>query len=72
MGWSSGSELMLKVIHILDTVSCPELEDVFHDLINAFEDFDCDNLHECLGENDAFDTAFAEMYPEHYKELMEN
>ncbi len=74
MGWSSGRALATKMIDLIDYLSDNEYEkvQVFHDMINAFEDFDCDNLHECIGDSEAFDKAFQEMYPEHWKEIMEN
>lgn len=41
-----------------------ERAELFAALIDIFEDFDCDTLHECLGEDDEFDEAFYEKYPE--------
>lgn len=64
MGWSSGSPLMSRVIeavaeHVPNNKSKLEL---FVDLIEAFEDFDCDTLDECLGEDAMFDAAYKEVY----------
>lgn len=69
MGWSSGSDLMSKIITILDNVACPGLEEVYQELIPAFEDQDCDTLHECLGKNSNFDRAYQMLYPDHYAHL---
>ena len=70
MGWSSGSRLFSEVIeslqkHVLDE---EEREAVYVDLINAFEDFDCDTLQECEGEDEAFDNALKTVHPEWYED----
>lgn len=75
MSWASGSEMMSNIITTSEKfMQCGDNDSVayYKELIECFEDFDCDTLHECLGENVAFDVAFAQMYPEHYEELMEN
>lgn len=66
MGWGSGSSLMCRVI---DTVKCnvrtqAHREEIYFDLINAFEDYDCDTLMECTGEDKAFDKVLAEIHPD--------
>lgn len=70
MGWSSGSRLFNDVIdammnHVPDEES---RQAVYVELINAFEDFDCDTLDECVGEDDAFDSAIKDVHPEWYDE----
>jgi hypothetical protein len=62
--WTSGSELLSDIIDILKTkVEDDQLrEDIYIDLINAFEDFDCDVIYECLGEDIAFDAAYNLIY----------
>lgn len=74
MGWSSGSELANKIIPLIEYLSDNEESkvNVYHGMISAFEDFDCDNLHQCIGESAAFDKAFQELYPEWWAEIMEN
>ena len=68
MGWSSGSSLASAVIEIMESLHeghyVDGLEEAYKDLIAVFEDADCDNLHECLGESVAFDSAWYELYPQ--------
>ena len=67
MGWSSGSELASKMIEIMerldDGVYTNGIQGAYNDMIIVFEKFDCDNLHECLGENWDFDAAYDKLYP---------
>lgn len=66
MGWASGSRLFDDIIDILYN----NIEDVklrkklYTELIQAFEDADCDTLYECKGHDDCFDLAFEELYPD--------
>ncbi len=59
---------MSDVISIMDNLHegyyTDGLEEAFTALIEAFEVHDADCLHECLGENDAYDTAYRSMYPD--------
>lgn len=68
MSWSRGSEFAECVIDIMEALHDGfyegGLEEAYAGLIEAFEDFDCDTLHEVLGRSDAFDTAYFEAYPE--------
>lgn len=66
MGWSNGSNLMSQVIDIIQSHTQPSkyTKNMYMCLIDAFEDFDADCLHECLGENEYFDKAYKEMYPD--------
>ena len=71
MGWASGSRLFGEIIdrmklNIDDVV---QRKNMYIDLIEAFEDADCDTLYECLGHDDCFDLAFEELYPDHYEHL---
>lgn len=66
MGWGSGGELMGAVIsvtrrHVPDKKIREEL---YKGFINAFEDFDCDTLCECCGDDPAFDEAIKAMHPD--------
>lgn len=66
MGWSSGSELMSRIIPIIE-FGVDDMEDrvkVYQGLIEAFESFDCDSLNDCLKESLCFDVAFHRLYPE--------
>lgn len=66
MGWSSGSELMSRIIPIIE-IGVDDMEDrvkVYKGLIEAFEAFDCDSLNDCLQESLCFDVAYNSMYPE--------
>lgn len=53
MGWASGGDLaddVWKAIEPLRALASPEvLEQVARDLVEAFEDQDCDTLEECQG-----------------------
>ncbi len=66
MGWSSGSEMMSRIIKVIDK-NIDDMEnrrDVFAELIDIFERYDCDNLCECLGESVCFDAAYNDKYPQ--------
>jgi hypothetical protein len=70
MGWSSGSRLFGDVIESLKK-HVPDEESrqaIYIDLIDAFEDFDCDTLEECTGEDEVFDDALKEAHPDWYDE----
>lgn len=66
MGWSSGSTTFSQVIAAVQ----PEVDDkevrkrIYRPLIAAFEDQDWDTPDECVGEDDAYDELYAELYPD--------
>lgn len=62
MGWSSGSELMSRVIDsmVLAQISAPQRTSAYRGIIAAFQDADCDTLDECSGMDPAFDAAFTD------------
>lgn len=61
MSWSTGSCLMSDIISDLAFIDDDELrKEVFKILINNFENYDCDSLYECEGEDPMFDAAFKE------------
>jgi len=67
MGWSSGSYLFSEIVQIVRD-SIQDYEDrveFYRRLISLFEDRDCDTLHECLGDDEAFDTVWKELYPDY-------
>lgn len=66
MGWAGGSRMMGEIIEAVTEAVSDEQErvELYSALIDIFEDFDCDTLHECVGEDDDFDEAYREKYPE--------
>lgn len=70
MGWSSGSRLMSVVIETIKE-NCDregQREQIYKDLIIAFEDMDCDTLYECMGTDISFDIAMKTLYPADFDE----
>lgn len=65
MGWASGSELARKLITALvATISEPGERYCFYlNMIDAFEDQDCDTLFECMGNDPQFDSAMRFLHP---------
>lgn len=60
MGWASGSDIAYRLIK---TIQENVLDDharqaIYEDLIDAFEDADCDTLYECIGVDPVFDCFF--------------
>ena len=70
MGWSSGSALASRMIAMIEDLNLSSAKklDAYYEIINSFEDFDCDNLCECLGESKTFDKAYKLLYKARYKE----
>lgn len=69
MGWSSGTRLFVSIMDsIKDRVDVDTREEIYYDIIEAFEDFDCDELQECMGDDPAFDKVFKEIHPEYFEE----
>ncbi len=66
MGWASGSMLMSDIIDALHTEAIDKeiRKNVYATLIEAFSNFDCDTLDECVGVDKAFDEVFKEHYGE--------
>ena len=58
--------MMGEIIEAVTEAVSDEQErvELYSALIDIFEDFDCDTLHECVGEDDDFDEAYKEKYPE--------
>lgn len=65
MGWASGSSLMSEVIASLKgTVSDDKIRvQAYVGIIEAFEGNDCDTLDECIGDDEAWDTAYGIVNP---------
>ena len=69
MGWSSANGLYNVVIAVLQA-HIPDYnarKDAHKQLIRAFEGEDWDTQCECLGQDQAFDDALAEMHDEERK-----
>jgi hypothetical protein len=66
MGWNTGSEIMSGIIEsLVNSVGDTDTrEEIYVSLINLFEEYDCDVLFECKGEDVAFDRAYDQLYPE--------
>ena len=68
MGWNGGSRLFEKIIetvsrHVPDKV---HREAIYFHLIPAFEDMDCDTLHECVSLDSAFDNVLKFLHPDYF------
>jgi hypothetical protein len=61
MGWSTGSRIFSEIIEVLQK-QVPDdgvREEIYDELIQLFwNDYDCDTLDECKGEDKSFDKAF--------------
>lgn len=66
MGWASGSSLISDIIERMDSVEfeSESKKEFYKILIEAFAERDCDTMDECVGEDDMFDEAYYEVYPE--------
>lgn len=49
MSWSSGSALFARIAEVIESVISNEDDRaaLYEEMIVAFEEFDCDTLHEC-------------------------
>jgi len=70
MGWSSGSRLMSYIIESLDehVDDMDTKRRIYLDLIEAFEDMDCDTLMECAEDSVEFKVALKEIHPDWFDE----
>jgi hypothetical protein len=66
MGWSTGSRIMAEIIEEVKDLELNYYteESLYSRLIDIFENWDCDTLDECLGEDAAFDEVYYSKYPE--------
>ena len=62
MAWSRGADLFSEIAEIIfDKVGDEDDRKAMYDeLIELFEDHDCDNLHECVGIDFMLDEALAD------------
>ena len=65
MGWGSGSRLASGLIEAAkETISSDiEREAFYEQLIELFQDFDCDTLDESVGYDPVFDELWEKLYP---------
>lgn len=73
MGWASGSRVFGEIIEILrDNVPEDKIrKDIYSKLIDVFCEMDCDTLDECVGDDDAYDEAYFEVFPEREEDYEE-
>lgn len=61
MGWASGSMLLTSIIETLKTHVDAETRAILYpEIVNAFEDADCDTLDECMTIDPVFDEYLKE------------
>lgn len=61
MSWKGGSELMSLIIsNVKEKMDAEYRETLYKELIEYFENEDCDTLYECLHEDSIFDKAYDE------------
>lgn len=70
MGWSSGSEILSRLIPLIEN-ACENLEPnhprhLYSDIIDIFEDGDCDTCEEAMGISEDFDNAIKLRFKERY------
>jgi len=73
MSWASGSGLFVEIISVMkNKLDDDDLrQSLYYDLIELFENYDCDTLDECRGEDKAFDAAYTEYVEDNYDEASE-
>lgn len=62
MAWSRGADLFSEIAEmIFDKVGDEDdRKAIYDEMIELFEDFDCDNLHECAGIDFILDEALVD------------
>lgn len=70
MGWNSGSELAEWIMTEVEEFGLDHDVKVafFTNMINKFEDFDCDVMYELLDKDPAYDEAYKLIHSEEYEE----
>jgi len=65
MSWSRGSEIMTEIITcLMDKVpDDTERQDIYEELIEIFENYDCDTLNECFDDDSIFKVAYKSLHP---------
>jgi len=64
MSWSRGSELFGRIAELIEAHVPNENSriEIYTEMIVAFEEFDCDTIHECTGIDSVLDEIIEEMY----------
>lgn len=61
MSWKDGSTIMSVIIsNVKEKMDPEDRETLYKELIEYFENEDCDTLYECLKEDSVFDKAYGE------------
>lgn len=63
MGWSTGANIFAEVAEIIfDKVGDEDdRKEMYKELVELFQDYDCDNLNECQGIDFVLDEVLAEV-----------
>lgn len=66
MGWASGSGIAADLIHAIEENVEDKLarRQLYSDMIDIFQTYDCDTLDECLGVSKEFDVEWKERNPD--------
>lgn len=62
MGWATGSEIFENVLEIVEPYLGDSKEEVVRELIELFEDYDCDTLGEVS--DPVVQQVLCELYPD--------
>jgi len=64
MSWAKGSALFAEIAENIERhVHDEQIKiNIYYEMISSFEDFDADNLNECLGISDSLDSVLKEIY----------
>ena len=61
MSWKGGSEIVSLIIsNVKEKMDSEDRETLYKELIEYFEEADCDTLYECLKEDPVFDKVYGE------------
>ena len=66
MGWSSGTSVVRDMIEIIKkhVENFDTRVEMYVELIDAFSSHDWDNYDEVLGEDEAYDEAYGQLFPD--------
>lgn len=69
MGWSSGSELLGGVLELTEKyIPKKHKKEVVKNLIDLFEDQDCDTICEVFDDYPIVEEVYREMHPEEFED----
>lgn len=65
MSWNNGSRVMTEIIGcLLDKVPEDDTrQEIYEELIEIFEGFNCDSLKNCFADDDVFEVAYNALHP---------